>query len=71
MTLHTLLKIISGAKYSGVPHSVHVRPLTRFAKPKSVTYERELRCFNAMKIANSDVDAYERKRNGQSVFDRH
>lgn len=33
----TLLRIISGARYSGVPHSVQVRPFTRFAKPKSVT----------------------------------
>ena len=33
---HTLLRIISGAKYSGVPHNVHVLPFTRFAKPKSV-----------------------------------
>ena len=32
----TLLRMISGAKYSGVPHSVQVRPFTRFAKPKSV-----------------------------------
>jgi len=34
---HTLLRMSSGARYSGVPHSVHVRPRTRFAKPKSVT----------------------------------
>ena len=33
----TLLRIISGAKYSGVPQSVHVLPLTRLPKPKSVT----------------------------------
>lgn len=33
----TLLRIISGAKYSGVPHKVQVRPFTRLAKPKSVT----------------------------------
>ena len=33
---HTLLRMISGAKYSGVPHNVQVRPLTRLAKPKSV-----------------------------------
>ena len=38
--LHTLLRIISGAKYSGVPHSVHVRPLTRFANPKSVIWKK-------------------------------
>lgn len=36
-SMHTLLRIISGAKYSGVPHKVQVRPLTRLAKPKSVT----------------------------------
>jgi len=34
----TLLSMISGAMYSGVPHSVQVRPCTRFANPKSVTY---------------------------------
>lgn len=33
----TLLRMISGARYSGVPHNVQVRPLTRFANPKSVT----------------------------------
>lgn len=33
----TLLKMISGARYSGVPHKVQVRPFTRLAKPKSVT----------------------------------
>lgn len=37
----TLLRIISGARYSGVPQSVQVRPFTLFAKPKSVTWERE------------------------------
>ena len=34
----TLLRMISGAKYSGVPHNVHVLPFTRFAKPKSVIW---------------------------------
>ena len=34
--LYPLLRMISGARYSGVPHSVHVLPFTRFAKPKSV-----------------------------------
>ena len=34
--------MISGARYSGVPQSVQVRPFTLFAKPKSVTWEREL-----------------------------
>ena len=38
--LITLDRIISGAKYSGVPHNVHVLPLTLFAKPKSVTYKK-------------------------------
>ena len=33
----TLLRMISGARYSGVPHNVHVLPFTLFAKPKSVT----------------------------------
>lgn len=32
----TFDRMISGAKYSGVPHNVHVRPFTRFANPKSV-----------------------------------
>lgn len=32
-----MLRIISGARYSGVPHKVQVRPFTRLAKPKSVT----------------------------------
>ena len=36
----TLLRMISGARYSGVPHRVQVRPRTRFAKPKSVTCEQ-------------------------------
>lgn len=36
--LHTLLRMISGAKYSGVPHNVQVLPFTRLANPKSVTY---------------------------------
>lgn len=36
----TLLRIISGARYSGVPHSVQVLPFTRLAKPKSVTWDR-------------------------------
>ena len=34
----TLLRMISGARYSGVPQRVHVLPFTLFAKPKSVTY---------------------------------
>lgn len=38
----TLLRMISGARYSGVPHSVQVRPFTRLAKPKSVTLEDEI-----------------------------
>lgn len=37
----TLLRIISGARYSGVPQSVQVRPFTLFANPKSVTWEQE------------------------------
>ena len=37
----TLLKMISGARYSGVPHSVHVRPFTRLANPKSVICKSE------------------------------
>ena len=42
LDLLTLLRIISGAKYSGVPQSVQVRPLTRFAKPKSVIWKCKL-----------------------------
>ena len=38
--IFTLDRMISGARYSGVPHRVHVRPLTRFAKPKSVIWEK-------------------------------
>lgn len=37
--LHTLLRMISGARYSGVPHNVQVLPFTRLANPKSVTYK--------------------------------
>ena len=37
----TLLRMISGARYSGVPHKVQVRPFTRLAKPKSVTCGHE------------------------------
>lgn len=37
----TLLRMISGARYSGVPHSVQVLPFTRLANPKSVTWETE------------------------------
>jgi len=32
-----LLVMISGARYSGVPHSVHVRSVICLAKPKSTT----------------------------------
>lgn len=39
--LHTLLRMISGARYSGVPHNVQVLPFTRLAKPKSVTLKTE------------------------------
>lgn len=43
----TLLRMISGARYSGVPHSVQVRPFTRFANPKSVTCSKK-EAFNRM-----------------------
>ena len=33
------LERISGARYSGVPHSVHVRSLITFAKPKSTSFK--------------------------------
>lgn len=39
----TLLRMISGARYSGVPHRVQVRPFTLFANPKSVTCKRRKR----------------------------
>lgn len=35
--------MISGARYSGVPHNVQVLPLTRLAKPKSVTWKPDSR----------------------------
>ena len=35
-TPSTLLTMISGARYSGVPHMVHVLSSTRLAKPKSI-----------------------------------
>ena len=31
--------MISGARYSGVPHNVQVLPFTRLANPKSVTWK--------------------------------
>ena len=37
----TFERMISGARYSGVPHRVHVRPLILFANPKSVIYMLE------------------------------
>lgn len=40
MDVLTLLRIISGARYSGVPQSVHVLPLTTLAKPKSVSWNK-------------------------------
>ena len=33
-----LLEMISGARYSGVPHSVKVRSRTTLAKPKSTSF---------------------------------
>lgn len=47
--LLTLLRIISGARYSGVPHSVQVRPFTRLAKPKSVTWGRKTKTVTLRK----------------------
>lgn len=40
--LHTLLRMISGARYSGVPHNVQVLPFTLLANPKSVTFKSEV-----------------------------
>lgn len=37
----TLLRMISGARYSGVPHNVQVLPFTLLAKPKSVTWDKK------------------------------
>ena len=53
--IYTLLRIISGARYSGVPHRVHVRPFTFFANPKSVIckiYVKSKRSY----IEKGDVD---------------
>lgn len=36
--LYPLLWMISGARYSGVPHNVHVLSVSFFAKPKSVIF---------------------------------
>lgn len=41
---HTLLRMISGARYSGVPHNVQVLPFTRLANPKSVTLKLNAAC---------------------------
>lgn len=41
ITVLALLRMISGARYSGVPHRVHVLPFTFFAKPKSVTLSEQ------------------------------
>lgn len=41
MIISTLDRMISGARYSGVPQRVQVLPLTRLAKPKSVTLNEE------------------------------
>jgi len=51
----TLLRMISGARYSGVPHNVHVLPLTRFAKPKSVTWKQQkwFHAFTLVCITNT------------------
>jgi len=37
--------MISGARYSGVPHNVQVLPFTRLANPKSVTFKEHI--YNA------------------------
>lgn len=37
--LWPLLCMISGARYSGVPHNVQVRSVNFFAKPKSVIFK--------------------------------
>ena len=41
MMINTLDCIISGARYSGVPHKVQVRSLIFFAKPKSVIWRKQ------------------------------
>ena len=48
----TLLRMISGARYSGVPQSVQVLPFTRLANPKSVTYKAEFVRLNACTETN-------------------
>lgn len=47
----TLLRMISGARYSGVPHSVQVLPFTRLANPKSVTWEKKIMMINISNIS--------------------
>lgn len=39
--------MISGARYSGVPHNVQVLPFTRLANPKSVTWKSVAYCVFA------------------------
>ncbi len=53
----TLLRMISGARYSGVPQRVQVRPFTRFAKPKSVIWTGE-KIFHYMdsKISSTEME---------------
>jgi hypothetical protein len=56
----TLLRMISGARYSGVPHRVQVRPFTRFAKPKSVIWTGK-KNFHYMdrKISSTEMEKIE------------
>lgn len=56
-----MLRIISGARYSGVPHSVQVRPFTRLAKPKSVTWKQNSR-------SNIKANEYEKRRTKKTYF---
>lgn len=52
----TLLRMISGAKYSGVPQSVQVRPFTLLANPKSVTWEGECTTLSSVHVLREHRD---------------
>lgn len=56
ITVLALLRMISGARYSGVPHRVHVLPFTFFAKPKSVTLsEQKIQIISITCRHNSEI----------------
>lgn len=62
----TLLRITSGARYSGVPQRVHVLPRTFLAKPKSVTYKNRkildaVHCVTLIFLNKRHIDKRNRK----------